>query len=113
MVPEKEQRLFVAHNRWETRTPEQTLQKSVPKLQTKTVRYTVMVPKEKIYTYSVLIHDTLHEHKTERYHVPVPYSVSKQVPLTVRRCIVEQVQDGTMSQSGEIHSNDPKRKKSA
>ena len=114
MVPEKRTKIVcVTRYRWETRSREQTFQASVPKLRTKEIRYTVMVPKEKIYTYSVLIHDTLTEYKTERYHVPVPYSVSKQVPITVRRCIVEQVQNGTMSQAGEIHSGDPKHVKKA
>ncbi len=70
-------------------------------------------PKEKICTYSVLVYDTLTEQKTERYHVPVPYSVSKQVSITVRRCIVEQVQNVTTSQSSEIHSGDPKHVKKA
>ena len=114
MVPEKRTKIVcVTRYRWETRTREQTLQASVPKLRTKEIGYTVMVPLEKICTYSVLIHDTLTEHKTERYHVPVPYNVSKQVPITVRRCIVEQVQNGTTSQSGEIHSGDPKHVKKA
>ncbi len=114
MVPEKRTKIVcVTRYRWETRTREQTLQASVPKLRTKEIGYTVMVPKEKICTYSVLIHDTLTEQKTERYHVPVPYSVSKQVPITVRRCIVEQVQNGTTSQSGEIHSGDPNHVKKA
>jgi len=114
MVPEKRTKLVCATRyRWETRTREQTLQASIPTLQTKEIGYTVMVPKEKICTYSVLVHDTLTDQKTERYHVPVPYSVSKQVPITVRRCIVEQARNGTTSQSGEIHSGDPKHVKKA
>ena len=115
MVPEK--RTKPAHftqYRWETRTPEQTLQKNVPKIQTKTVRYTVMVPKEKICTYRVLGHDTVTEKKTLRYYVRVPYSVSKKVPLTVRRCFVKQAQDDVTSQSGKVHSSDSENtKKSA
>jgi len=77
------------------------------------VRYTVMVPKEKICTYRILGHDTVTEKKTLRYHVRVPYSVSKKVPLTVRR-FVEQTQDDVTSQSGKVHSSDSEHtKKSA
>ena len=114
MVPEKRTKpVCVTRHCWETKTREQTLQTRVPELRTKEVRYTVMVPREKTSTYSVLVHDTMTEEKTERYHVRVPYSVSKKVPVTVRRCIVEQVQNGTTGQSGEIHSGDPKHSKKA
>ncbi len=114
MVPEKRTKLVcVTQYRWETRTREQPFQTPIPKLKTKEIGYTVMVPREKICTYRVLVHDTITEQKTERYHVPVPYSVSKQVPIIVRRCIVEQARNGTTSQSGEIHSGDPKHAKKA
>ena len=114
MVPEKRTKpVCVTRHCWETQTREQTLQTRVPELRTKEVRYTVMVPREKTCTYSVLVHDTMTEEKTERYHVHVPYSVSKIVPVTVRHCIVEQVQNGTTGQSGEIHSGDPKHSKKA
>ena len=86
--------------------------KSVPKLRTKKLGIPSWYLKRK-YIRTVFSFMTLTEHKTERYHVPVPYSVSKQVPITVRRCIVEQVQNGTMSQAGEIHSGDPKHVKKA
>ena len=73
-----------------------------------------MVPKEKICTYRVLGHDTITEKKTLRYYVRVPYSVSKKVPLTVRRCFVKQAQDDVTSQSGKVHSSDSENtKKSA
>ena len=114
MVPEKRTKLVcITRHRWETRTREQTLQARVPELRTKEVRYTVMVPREKICTYSVLVHDTMTVEKTERYHIHVPYSVSKKVPVTVRHYVVEQVRNGTTSQSGEIHSDDPKHSKKA
>ncbi len=107
MVPEKRTKpVHVTKYCWETRTPELTFKKSVPETQTKTVRYTVMVPKEKICTYRVLVHDTVTEKKILSYHVRVPYSVSRKVPLTVRRCFEEQAQDDVTSQSETVHSSD-------
>ena len=63
----------------------------VPEEKTRTVNYTVCVPKTREEQYQVTICDTVNEDKTETYTVCVPVSVEKEIQIQVCQMVPKKI----------------------
>jgi len=74
----------------------------VPTEKTKTVTYTVAVPKTREESYEVTVYDTVTEDKTETYTVQVPVQVEKTVDVTVCKMVAKTITEEVPVQNGAV-----------